>query len=65
MDSWLDEEVPCPNCKRLVREGDRIWLDGTAYCPDCYQHFRRKYYGDSGIYDDKYLKRKKNYDDEE
>lgn len=46
---WLDREVPCPNCKKPVRDGDRIWLDGTAYCPDCYQHFRRKYYDNKGI----------------
>ena len=48
-DDWLDREVPCPNCKKPVRDGDRIWLDGTAYCPDCYQYFRRKYYDYKGI----------------
>lgn len=57
-DNWLDEIVKCPWCKNDVREGDRIWLDGEALCPDCYQHKRRKYYGDSGIYNDKYEKRK-------
>lgn len=51
-DSWLDKEVPCPNCKQPVRDGDRIWLDGTAYCPECYMHFRRKYYDKDNRHDD-------------
>ena len=44
MEEWLNKEVPCPWCKELVREGDRIWLDGEALCPECYKHKRRKYY---------------------
>ena len=47
-DSWLNKLVPCPNCKELVRDGNRIWLDGTAYCPQCYEYFRRKYYSYQG-----------------
>lgn len=54
--NWLDEMVKCPWCKQPVRDGDRIWLDGDCLCPECYLHKRRKYYGDSAIYNDKYTK---------
>lgn len=37
---YLETMVRCPECKRQVVNGDRIWLNGECLCPKCYQRKR-------------------------